>query len=142
MSEERTDMTIAVSDAVTERLAVIGQAENLATEEAAEMCILAGLEFFERRRLDRSAGLGRIARDLEEIRTCLHVLGPTALGSNLLLTYWATTTGSLKVTAEELTGEHKAAAQMEWALEMTKRGIVPFLAEVSEEERPSTGATE
>lgn len=142
MSEERTSTTIAVSAVMAERLGEVSLAENLTSEEAAETCLLAGLEFFERRRLDRVAGFERIARDLEEIRTCLHVLGPAALGTNLLLTYWATTTGSLKVTAEELTGEYKAAAQMEWALEMTKRGIVPFLAEASEEERPFTGVTE
>ena len=142
MSDQRTNPTIAVSEVVAERLSPICCAENLTTEEAAEMCLLAGLEFFERRRLDRLEGLERIARDLEEIRTCLHVLGPAALGTNLLLTYWATTTGSLKVTEEELTNEYKAASQMEWALEMTKRGIVPFLAEGNERERPSTGTTE
>lgn len=142
MSDESMGKTIAVSERMAERLDEIGRSERLTPEEAAEMCLLAGLEFFERRRLDRSAGIERIARDLEEIRTCLHVLGPAALGTNLLLTYWATASGSLKVTAEELTGEHKAAAQMEWALEMTKRGIVPFLAEVSEEELPSTGVSE
>ena len=132
MSDGDKGARFVMSGVMVDRLNEVGRAEGLSTEEAGEMCLLAGLELYERRAVDRSAGLERIARDLEEIRTCLHVLGPAALGTSLLLIYWATTTASLKVTADELTDEYKTAAQMEWVLEMTKRGIVPFLAEGAE----------
>ena len=138
MSDESKRARLAMSDALVDRLNEIARAEGFSMEEAGEMCLLAGLELYERRAVDRSAGLERITRDLEEIRTCLHVLGPAALGTSLLLIYWATTTGSLKVTADELTDEYKTAAQMEWALEMTKRGIVPFLAEGAETSAAAT----
>lgn len=140
MNEVNGGRTFAVEPEVARRLSEHAIAEGLSLEDAFAVALHIGLELCERGRIDRATGLEQLQREVDELRSCLHVLGPAAFGTNLLLLHWATASGSLKVSGEELSREFKAVARMEWALEMARRGILPTGSDP--DEGPASADTE
>lgn len=122
------------------RLRQLADAEGLPLEMTFKVVLRGGLKLSEQGRVDRALGYERALREIDEVRTAVHALGPAVLGTNLLLTHWATTSGSIKVTAEELEGEFRKVAQMAWALEMTKRGIIPIFGREPQSAAADTAA--
>lgn|SRR5262245_13622311 len=107
------------------RIRQLAEAFGLDLEMTFKVVVRAGVKLCEQGRVDRALDYEGALREIEEVRTALHTMGPAVLGTNLLLVHWATLSGSVKVSAEELEGEFRRVARMEWALEMAKRGIVP-----------------
>ena len=55
-----------------------------------------------------------ILEALEGVRTVVELLGPPSLGLMRLLTHWATQSGGLKVSEDELLAELRTVAADEW----------------------------
>jgi hypothetical protein len=66
-----------------------------------------------------------VERRLEEVWEALHVLAPVALGLQRLIAHWATQSGSLRLSEDELLAELGAVARDEWAAALAVRGLVP-----------------
>jgi hypothetical protein len=121
--------TFVLDTTIETRLSEYAKAQGIPLDEAVQLALQMGVEFCERGRAERLDQLDDLTREMQELKACLHALGPAAFGTNLLLVHWATTTGGLRVTPEELAHEFKAVARMEWALEMVKQGVIPPSAE-------------
>jgi hypothetical protein len=137
-SETGRGATFVLDAPVEARLSEYAKAQGIPFGEALALALHMGVEFCERGRAERRDELDDLTREVQELKACLHALGPAVFGTNLLLVHWATTTGSLKVTAEELSNEFKAVARMEWALEMVKQGVIRPPAEVLDAEAGPT----
>jgi hypothetical protein len=55
-----------------------------------------------------------ILEALEGVRTIVELLGPTCVGLMRLLAHWATQTGGLRVSEDELLAELRTVAADEW----------------------------
>ncbi len=64
-------------------------------------------------------------RRLEDVWETLHVLAPVTLGVQRLIAHWATQSGSLRLSEDELLAELGAVARDEWAAALAARGLVP-----------------
>jgi hypothetical protein len=66
------------------------------------------------RLLPVSAKIEEILEAIEGVRTVVELLGPPSLGVMRLLSHWATQSGGLKVSEDELLAELRTVAADEW----------------------------
>jgi hypothetical protein len=66
-----------------------------------------------------------LERRIEDVWETLHVLAPATLGVQRLIAHWATQSGSLRLSEDELLAELGAVAQDEWASALAARGLLP-----------------
>ena len=97
--------------------------EAMRFEEALEMVLHVGLEFCESQVVERRDRLEDLAGELRDVKACLHLVGRAALASNLLLTHWASKSGGVRVTEEELTRELEAVGHSRWADQLAQLGV-------------------
>lgn len=111
-------------DEMTEaRLASLAEAEGIPREEALAMALHVGLEFCESHAVERHDRLETLAAEVADIKACLHLVGRTALASNLLLAHWAAKSGGVRVAEEELTRELEAVGRSRWAAQIAALGL-------------------
>jgi hypothetical protein len=75
--------------------------------------------------LPESSRLRGIERRLEDVWEALHALAPATLGVQRLIAHWATQSGSLRLSEDELLAELGAVARDEWAAALAARGLLP-----------------
>ena len=79
-----------------------------------------------------------ILEALEGVRTIVELLGPTCVGLMRLLAHWATQTGGLRVSEDELLAELRTVAADEWeqAVSEAERDLHEALRKAKPEGRP------
>ena len=105
------------------RLDALAQSENMSVEDALAMVIHVGLEFCETKAMDRNDQMEELVSAVRDIQKCLHLAGRAALGSNLLLAHWASRSGGVRVSEEELSRELDAVGESRWASQLAELGV-------------------
>jgi hypothetical protein len=105
------------------RLRQLATDEGVDFAEAVEMVLHVGLEFCESHVIQRRDQLAEMADEIRDIKACLHLAGRAALASNLLLAHWASKSGGVRVSEEELTRELDAVGRSRWADQLAQLGI-------------------
>jgi hypothetical protein len=124
MQTTTPEMNAALDRAMLDRLEALAQAEGIDVGEALSMVLHAGLEFAESHVVERRDRLDEITHELRDLRASLHVAGRAALGATLLLAHWASKSGSLRVSEDELLREIEGMGQAKWAEQLAQLGIV------------------
>jgi hypothetical protein len=125
MDERTNDVSIHLDKALQERVRVYAQREELGTGEALTALVYLGLEFAEKQRTGLREDLDDLQREIADVKQMLDVLGPSSVGVLRILTHWATQTGGLRVSEDELLAEGRLVAGEEWQGQLAERGIVP-----------------
>ena len=105
------------------RLKQLAADEGIDLAEAIEMVLHVGLEFCESHVVQRRDQLADLAGEIRDIKACLHLAGRAALASNLLLAHWASKSGGVRVSEEDLTRELDAVGRSRWADQLAQLGI-------------------
>jgi hypothetical protein len=125
MDERTNDVSIHLDKALQERVRASAQREELGTGEALTALVYLGLEFAEKQRTGLREDLDDLQREIADVKQMLDVLGPSSVGVLRILTHWATQTGGLRVSEDELLAEGRLVAGEEWQGQRAERGIVP-----------------
>lgn len=105
------------------RLDALAQSEGMSVEDTLAMVIHVGLEFCETKAMDRNDRMEELVSAVRDIQKCLHLAGRAALGSNLLLAHWASRSGGVRVSEEELSRELDAVGESRWASQLAELGV-------------------
>jgi hypothetical protein len=125
MDERTNDVSIHLDKALQERVRASARREAWGTGEALTALVYLGLEFAEKQRTGLREDLDDLQREIADVKQMLDVLGPSSLGVLRILTHWATQTGGLRVSEDELLAEGRLVAGEEWQGQLADCGIVP-----------------
>ena len=124
MDERPNDVSIHLDTALQERVRAYADREQLGLGEALSALVYLGLEFAERQRTGLREDIEDLQREIADVKQMLDVLGPSALGVLRILAHWASQTGGLRVSEDELLAEGRLVAGEEWQGQLGERGVV------------------
>jgi hypothetical protein len=105
-----TKVAITLSDEIDE----YAKARGITRSRAAGQYLAIASETMRDREGVAASKAEEILEALEGVRTVVELLGPPAFGVMRLLSHWATQTGGLKVSEDELVAELRTVAADEW----------------------------
>ncbi len=124
MEPRKEEVGVRLDDGLQERVAAYADREGLTLGEATSALIYLGLEFAERQRTGLKEDIEDLQRELRDLRQMVDVIGPAALGTQRILAHWASQTGGLRVSEDELLAEGQLVADEEWQGQLAERGLL------------------
>ena len=124
MEPKRDKVGVRLDEGQQQRVAVYASREGFTVGEAISALLYLGLEFAERQRTGLKEDIEDLQRELRDVRQMVDVLGPAALGTQRILSHWATQTGGLRVSEDELLAEGRMVAEEEWQGQLAERGLL------------------
>jgi len=123
MEPKKEEFGVRLDDGLQERVGAYAGREGLTVGEAVSALLYLGLEFAERQRTGLKEDMEDLQRELRDLRQMVDVLGPAALGVQRILAHWASQTGGLRVSEDELLAEGRLVAEEEWQGQLAERGL-------------------
>jgi hypothetical protein len=124
MDERPNDVSIHLDAALQARVRAYADREQFGLGEALNALVYLGLEFAEKQRTGLREDIEDLQRDIADVKQMLDALGPSALGVLRILAHWASQTGGLRVSEDELLAEGRLVAGEEWQGQLAERGVV------------------
>ena len=107
-------VTARVPPALVREIEAHAKRMGATRSEAIRECLGAGMEAIRGRGGSSRGRVDELLGAIESVRVVLELLGPSTLGTQLLLAHWATRDGTVKVSEDELLAEIRSVGADEW----------------------------